>query len=89
MAARTRRIAHDANTRAKIQASQLINRLTKHVHGEIELSPTQIQAARILLDKSLPNLQAIDMDIDGGIEMHNTVSAKPMDVEEWRKQFSE
>jgi len=60
MAARIRRIVHDDNTRAKIQTSQIINRLTDHMLGTIELSATQIQAARILLDRTLPVLSAIN-----------------------------
>lgn len=54
MAARMR-LSHQADVRAKIQASQLVNRLQKHADGEIELSATQVQAAKILLDKSISN----------------------------------
>jgi hypothetical protein len=61
MAARTRKIRHDDETRLKIQVSQLLNRLQKHVLGEVEMTPTQIQAAQILLKKALPDLQAIDL----------------------------
>jgi hypothetical protein len=61
MAPRTRKIRHDDETRLKIQVSQLLNRLQKHVLGEVEMSPTQIQAAQILLKKALPDLQAIDL----------------------------
>ncbi len=51
---------HQQMVRDKIQATQIVNRLEGHVLGDLELSPTQIQAARILLDKSVPNLQAIE-----------------------------
>ena len=67
MAARTRRVLHDDATRKKIQTSQLINRLQDHALGKIELSPTQIQAAQILLKKSIPDLQATEISgPDGG-----------------------
>ena len=58
-------------TRAKIQASQLINRLQNHVDGNVELSATQIRAAEILLKKSLPDLQSVEMsaDVDGEIRL--------------------
>jgi hypothetical protein len=59
MAARTRKSRHDDFTRDKIKTSQLINRLTKHAFGTIELSQTQVNAIRILLGKSLPDLAAI------------------------------
>ena len=46
---------HSDMVRSKIQASQLVNRLTDHVLGEVEMSSTQVQAAKILLDKVLSN----------------------------------
>lgn len=64
MAARTRRIAIDENTRAKIQGTQLINRLTNHALGEVELSTSQVRAIEILLKKVLPDLQSIEVDMD-------------------------
>lgn len=60
MPARTKRIFHDENTRAKIQTTQIINRLTKHIFGEIEMSASQVRAAEILLNKRLPNLAATE-----------------------------
>jgi hypothetical protein len=59
MAARIRRITHDENTRAKIKTSQLINRLQKHIDGEVELNQSQVRSIEILLKKSLPDLSAI------------------------------
>jgi hypothetical protein len=51
--------------RKRIQCDKLIERLQKHVHGELELSQTQIQAAKILLDKSLSNAPT-DMNVSAG-----------------------
>mgnify|MGYP003346725680 FL=1 len=62
MAARKNKIRHDEDTRKKIQASYYINELHAHVSGAKVLSPTQIQAAKILLDKSLPNLSDVKLD---------------------------
>lgn len=53
---------HDEATRQKIQTSQLVNRLMGHANGEVEMSPTQIRAAEILLKKTLPDLSAVTMD---------------------------
>jgi hypothetical protein len=61
MAARIRKIRHDDETRLKIQVSQLLNRLQRHVLGEVDMLPSQIQAAQILLKKALPDLQAIEL----------------------------
>lgn len=58
MAARLNRMHTDA-IRQKIQASQLINRLTNHALGEIEMTATQVQAAKILLDKSISNAPTV------------------------------
>ena len=52
--------------RAKIQASQLINRLMGHIEGKVQLAPTQITSIKILLDKSLPNLS--DVKIESGAQ---------------------
>lgn len=54
MAARLR-LRHQEEIKAKIQAAQLINRLQSFADGEIELSSTQVQAIKILLDKSVSN----------------------------------
>ncbi len=61
---------HDERTRAKIQTSQIINRLEKLVKGEIEMSAQQIRAAEILLRKSLPDLQSLS------VEGHHSIEAK-------------
>ncbi len=62
MAARIRKIRHDDDTRAKIQASYYINRLHDHITGKTAMSDSQIKAAKILLDKSLPNLSDVKLD---------------------------
>ncbi|MCB1784207.1 MAG: hypothetical protein KDI13_09450 [Alphaproteobacteria bacterium] len=46
---------HDKKTRAKIQTSQIINRLMQLVNGEIEMTNSQVKAAEILLRKTLPD----------------------------------
>jgi hypothetical protein len=66
MAARLNR-HHSDEVRAKIQSSVLIDRLQKHVAGELELSATQIAAANSLLDRSVAKLQQIQhAGHDGG-----------------------
>ena len=60
MAARLNRM-HQDSVREKIKASQIINRLQDHVKGDIELSTTQVQSARILLDKSVSSLHSTEL----------------------------
>jgi len=66
MAARMRK-THQDDVRAKIQASQLINVLQNHALGiGAEVSPSRIKAIEVLLRKSMPDLQAMEMTGDGG-----------------------
>ena len=72
--ARTNRIACDENTRKKIKAGMLIKKLTDHVVNDIEMTPSQVNAAKILLGKVLPDLKAMDIvaDIEHDGEIHIT-----------------
>lgn len=58
MAARLNRM-HSEQVRAKIQASVLIERLHSHVVGDLEMTSSQIEAAKALLDRSVPKLSQI------------------------------
>jgi len=60
MAAR-KHLWHDERTRAKIQTSQLINRLNSFVNGKVELNAAQVTAALGLMKKTLPDLQAVEV----------------------------
>ncbi len=57
----TRRQAE--NARAAIDVGKIIRKLQRTIDGKIEMTPGQIKAAMILLDKSLPTLQAVDSHI--------------------------
>ena len=48
-------------TRAKIQTSQLINRLNSYVIGDIKLEAGQVTAALGLLDRTLPKLTSTEL----------------------------
>lgn len=63
--------------RSKIQASQIINRLTACIMGKVELSAAQVAAARILLDKSVPSLQSTELTGPNGGAI--TVVAQALD----------
>lgn len=86
MAARSVKIRHDDETRAKIQASQLVNRLQDHVFGKVELSPTQVRSAEILLRKSIPDLSSTENKTE---VVHRYVARLPnkaADPETWQEQ---
>lgn len=58
MAARLNK-RHSEEVRAKIQASNLIHRLTQCAMGEVELTPVQLGAINSLLDRSVAKLSQI------------------------------
>ena len=59
MAGRPIGVRHQEDVRRKIQSSQLINRLSDHANGKVDMSPTQVRAAEILLKKSIPDLTQV------------------------------
>jgi nitrogen-specific signal transduction histidine kinase len=59
MAARTNKIWHDESTRLKIKVGVIIDRLQRHIRGEIDMPNSAINAAAILLRKALPDIQQV------------------------------
>lgn len=80
MAGRPMNKLHQADVRSKIQASQLINRLTDHVDGKVELSMSQLRAAEILLKKSLPDLSSVEIsgDPENPLQTVTKVTIEPL-----------
>lgn len=63
MAGRKAGFRHTEETRAKIRAAQIINRLEKHVFSDAPLmDASQVNAAKALLGKVLPDLQSVQME---------------------------
>ena len=79
MAARTNKIRHTDEVRARIQTSQLINRLTDHAIGKVELSATQVRSIEVLLKKSLPDLQSVEHSgkVDQNLTVTGALSWRP------------
>lgn len=46
--------------RDKIKVGVILNRLQNHILGKVKMTPTQVQAANILLKKVIPDLKAIE-----------------------------
>jgi hypothetical protein len=76
MAARTNKPLHDDKTKERIRASQLLNRLTQCANGEVELSPAQIQAAKIVIGKIIPDLKAIEHSGPDGGPVQSSVTVE-------------
>lgn len=56
MAARKNKVTLSDTWRKRIQAGVIMDRLMKHIEGSIEMSPTQVNAAKIVLGKIEPDL---------------------------------
>ena len=64
MAKRTHKVTHTQRDKARIRASQLLNRLDSFVNGKVKLSAAQVQAARILIGKVIPDLKSVEVTGD-------------------------
>jgi hypothetical protein len=74
MAARKNKVTLSETWKDRISATMILNRLVSHVEGNLELSPTQIKAADIILKKVVPDLARTEHVGDGGGPMELRVS---------------
>jgi len=82
--AKTVKIRNDESTRAKIQATVIVKLLQEHVLGNRDMTTTQIAAAKILMDKTLPNLAQTDINADVNNKNY-VVSSEAMTEDAWLK----
>lgn len=71
--AKTRRKWHPDIVRERIQAGQLITRLSNHVAGKVDMTSSQVRAAEILLRKSVPDLQSVTISGDADSPLTITI----------------
>ena len=84
----------DKRHRQSIQTSKLVNRLGRFAlshksdpdHDDVHMTRDQIQAAKVLLAKTLPDLSAVEQS---GDVIHRIVSEEPMSPEEWTAQHAD
>ena len=57
--AANRRKPYPQVARDRINTGILLNRLQNHVVGKVKMTSTQVQAAKVLLNKTLPDLQSV------------------------------
>lgn len=80
MAARKNKTTHDDKTKRLIQASQLLNRLYSHANGEVEMSQSQVNAAKVVIGKAIPDLKAMELTgQDGGPVQFSAIVRKIVD----------
>jgi hypothetical protein len=78
---------HQDDVRAKIQVGNLLACLKKHINGEKDLSATQLKAIEMLLDRALPRLAQIDLNVEGEIRNY-VISGEPLTIDEWTTEYS-
>ena len=66
MAARKRKIKLTDDWKERIRAGVIMDRLLKHVAGEVDMTNTQVNAAKILLSKVVPDLARTELSGEGG-----------------------
>lgn len=82
MAARTTKIRHDDETRAKIQAAQIINRFMDCLNGIVTLDAQQVSVGKALLNKVLPDLSSVALGNEEGESLRITIqSGVPRDTD--------
>jgi hypothetical protein len=75
MAARLRK-THQDDVRTKIKVSNLIDRLEKFAMGELsddDISSNRLNAIKLLLSKTLPDLSSVTVEGPGGDGEHTIV----------------
>lgn len=85
----TSRKEHREATVEKIRQSQIVNRLIAHAMGEIEMSQTQVAAAKTLLDRYLPIVKSSEIE---QTVTHKKPAADPYykaDPDEWQKSVGD
>ena len=73
-----RPVAFGTRQRARIDSTIVLNRLAGHVSGTEEMTATQIQAARILLDRTVPVLKAVE--VQGNQEVRDVKTIRTADL---------
>lgn len=70
MAGRAPGFRHNEATRQKIKSQLIINRLTEHALGDKPImDASQVNAAKALLSKCLPDLQSVDLSGNIGLSI--------------------
>lgn len=67
MAARKRQVRLSEEWRERIRAAAILQRLDRAAMGEVDMTPSQLKAAEIVLRKTIPDLNKTELSgPDGG-----------------------
>jgi hypothetical protein len=67
----------------------LTNRLIDHALGKVEMTPTQVRAAEICLNKTIPNLSSSENKTETTVRFVARIPAKAQTSEEWQQQHEQ
>jgi len=76
---------HADSVRERIKIKQLVNRLHDAAMGDIELTPGQVKAIEVLLNKSLPNLSHVEQHNTGELQSYLVVAPAPLEADQWSR----
>ena len=77
---------HPDEVRARIRATELINRLQSHIFDGLELSLSQVNAINILLRKCIPDLSAATVTADINVR-YVAHLPEPISREAWLAKY--
>lgn len=74
MAARKNRVTLSDTWKERIKTGVIMERVQAHLMGEIELSSTQMSAAKLLLGKLIPDLNRTTVEGDPDKPLQNKIT---------------
>jgi hypothetical protein len=72
--------AFGMRVRERIDTSMIINKLHRVVEGTEEMTMVQLQSAKILLNKTVPDLKAMEVTQTGDIDAKTVTNQQLIDV---------
>ena len=64
MPKRINRPGHSERDKQRIRASQLLNSLARFANGKSKMTSAQVQAARVVIGKVIPDLKSVEVTGD-------------------------
>ena len=79
-----RNLSSNQRARRRIDPERLVEKLNKHIFGHTKLPKSKFDSIKLLLGKSLPDLQAMEMSVTGELSI---VRSEPIKGSEWVSKF--
>lgn len=74
--------------RASIRVGLIRNRLMNHLLGKLEMTTTQLKAAEILLNKSVPSMASVEHKGDVTVNYVAQLPDVERSQEEWKQHYA-